>query len=56
MKIKCPIVKLVMFHKTPTQFRFLNIHIKHKAQLVIINMLLKGAPHRHLYICMQFWT
>jgi hypothetical protein len=32
------------------QFWFFNIHIKHKAQPFMINMLLKGAPHRHLYI------
>jgi hypothetical protein len=32
------------------QFRFLNSHIRHKTQLFMINMLLNGAPHKHIYI------
>jgi hypothetical protein len=39
------------------QFRFFNIHINHKTQLAMINMLLRGH-HIGIYIYMKvmFWT
>jgi hypothetical protein len=38
------------------QFRFLNIHISHKTQLAMINMLLnfKVTPHKHIFLKYNF--